>query len=455
MPDKELIEKTLNGDQSAFALLLSRYENLIQGLGYKLLGNLHDAQDLTQEVFFNTYKNLPRLKDKTKFRSWIYTITLNLGKNWFKKRGLLHEKIKMSAHLFNLPVEDKNSYEFLEDEQREKALQKILSHLSHGNRLIITLFYLKDYTYEEIANYLKIPLGTVKSRLNETRKKLKEEGIEMVKDELAKGNVNDELVQRMSHLAQFPQKEPEIKISSFKEEDITLNFKKTSPGLLTLYTIPKETYVAFYDWPEKTITNFAYQKLAGKRKINGKNCWKAECWEVEDVFKDESNKSCYDSEWYYTQKEDYFSYIAKNFRQRGEKGKIITSEDKEWDEPRDIKFPVKIKSHGRIKWLRNNKYSGPTAPIGIETAGLWKLELGKKNFKCIRVFQMFWPENRILYETFLDISGRTILGRRYNGPGWKHQGSNVDSLKRKGCPFLEYNNVKFYLYYDVIPNQSI
>ncbi|MCK4401307.1 hypothetical protein KAW08_03265 [bacterium] len=338
MPDKELIEKTLNGDQSAFALLLSRYENLIQGLGYKLLGNLHDAQDLTQEVFFNSYKNLPRLKDKTKFRSWIYTIALNLGKNWFKKRGLLHKKIKMS---------------------------------------------------------------------------------------------------------------------SLKEEDITLDFKKTSPGLLTLYTIPKETYVAFYDWPEKTITNFAYQKLAGKEKINGENYWKVECWEVEDVFKDESNKSCYDSEWYYNQKEDYFSYIAKNFHQRGEKGKIITSKDKEWDEPRDIKFPVKIKSSGKIKWLENNKYSGPTAPIGIETAGLWKLELGKKDFKCIRVFQMFWPENRILYETFLDISGRTILGRRYNGPGWKHQGSNIDSLKRKDCPFLEYNNVKFYLYYDVIPDQSI
>ncbi len=452
--DKELIEKTLRGDQLSFSILLNRYKNTIQGLGYRLFRNLQDAQDLTQEVFFNAYKNLPYLKEKAKFRSWIYTIALNIGRNWLNKRNLLSEKIKMSADLFKLQWEEKSSHEILKDEERKRTLQKIIAHLSEISRAIITLFYLEDYSYEEIADYLKVPLGTVKSRLNEARKKLKGEGVEMVKDKLAKGNVKDEFVQRMSRLAKFPQKEPEIKISPLRDEKITLDFKGSSPGLLTLYTIPKETYVAFYDWPERTITNFAYQKLAGKEKIKSEDCWKVKCWEVEDVLKGEGEKPCYDSEWYYAEKKNYFSYVAKNFRRRGEKGNIITSEDEEWNEPPDIKYPVEIKTPGRIKWSEKNKCSGPIASVEVETAGLWKLELGKKDFKCIRILQMFWPENRILYETFLDISGRTILGRRYNGPGWKHWESNVNALRRKGCPFLEYNRVRFYLYYDVIPDSA-
>lgn len=89
---------------------------------------------------------------------------------------------------------------------------------------------------------------------------------------------------------------------------------------------------------------------------------------------------------------------------------------------------------------------------------MWKVKIGQKTFKCLRVMEGCDNEKELLYEAYLDIDrpGKSVLERRYNGSAWNHKSnSSSEKLKAKGCPAIKYNGTEFVLWYDIIPEHAI
>lgn len=166
------IERTLAGDQQAFALIFDQYKNLVYKTAYLILNDTYEADDALQETFLKAYHALGRYQpDKGAFSTWLYRITVNqcLNQQSQKRRRLRFMNTRQSSD------EVRQSSPSLELElAQEQALHQALARLSHKLRLVIILRYFLDLSYSEIAQILDLPLGTVKSRLNMALKKVAE-----------------------------------------------------------------------------------------------------------------------------------------------------------------------------------------------------------------------------------------------------------------------------------------
>ena len=176
--DETLIERFQNGDLYAFDLIVKRYKNQLLNFIYRFLGNQEEAEDLVQETFLRVYKNRRAYRKVAKFSTWIYTIAGNLAKTELRKR-----RRRKIFSITDLGYEEKD-YEicdnaFSPEEQvncliTEEIVQKEIETLSPKFREVIILRDIQELSYEEISKIVRIPLGTVKSRVNRGRLKLQE-----------------------------------------------------------------------------------------------------------------------------------------------------------------------------------------------------------------------------------------------------------------------------------------
>ena len=176
--DEDLIERFQNGDLYAFDLIVKRYKNQLLNFIYRFLGNQEEAEDLVQETFLRVYKNRRAYRKVAKFSTWIYTIAGNLAKTELRKR-----KRRKIFSISDLGYEDKD-YEIgdkgFSPEDRvnglitEEIVQREIEDLSPKFREVIILRDIQELSYEEISKIVRIPLGTVKSRVNRGRLKLQE-----------------------------------------------------------------------------------------------------------------------------------------------------------------------------------------------------------------------------------------------------------------------------------------
>ena len=183
MTDAFLVKKSIAGDMNAFSEIVDRYRSAVYGLCYHKMGNFEDAEELAQDTFVKAYLSLKQLQDATKLAPWLYKIAVNLCKMRQRAQG---EK--------NVSLDDAESQEDispsvqeqLEAKELHSLVRKALSQISEKSRLVMTLFYLDNYSYKEIAPFLGISVQTVKSRLHEAKKQLRRELLRIV-DDLFKG----------------------------------------------------------------------------------------------------------------------------------------------------------------------------------------------------------------------------------------------------------------------------
>ncbi len=168
MTDAQLIEKFLSGDISSFNTLVWRWEKPIFNFVYRFLGDAETSKDITQKVFIRLYKNLSKLKDQTKFSSWIYQIAANLCRDELKslkrKRTLSIESIN-EAH--NDLIEDLNYQpdEEVNQLQLRSLINDALQSIPEEQRIVIIMKEYQGLKFIEIAEALGEPLNTVKSRM--------------------------------------------------------------------------------------------------------------------------------------------------------------------------------------------------------------------------------------------------------------------------------------------------
>ena len=184
--DVQLIQRTLSGDDTAFGILLQRYQKSVHALVWRKLGDFHIAEDITQETFLQAYKKLSTLKNHHQFAGWLYVIADRLCIDWSRKRRLITQSLE------GTPVEDieRSSYihhvsdarETARTERRRELVKKLLAKLPESERTVVTLFYLGEMTTKEIGKFLGVSVGTIKSRLRRGRKRLREDETLMIQE---------------------------------------------------------------------------------------------------------------------------------------------------------------------------------------------------------------------------------------------------------------------------------
>jgi RNA polymerase sigma-70 factor (ECF subfamily) len=177
--DEELISRFQNGDAYAFDLLVRRYKDPLLNFIYRFLGDLVEAEDIVQETFYRVYKNKHYYKEVAKFSTWIYTIAGNLAKTELRRRKRrkvfsIHKETSTEKEL-ELPDLKSDPEKEVNTVVTEKIIQKAITNLPQKFREVIVLRDIQGFSYEEISSIIKVPLGTVKSRVNRARLKLQEE----------------------------------------------------------------------------------------------------------------------------------------------------------------------------------------------------------------------------------------------------------------------------------------
>lgn len=177
--DEELIARFQNGDAYAFDLLVRRYKDPLLNFIYRFLGDLIESEDIVQETFYRVYKNKHYYKEVAKFSTWIYTIAGNLAKTELRRRKRrkvfsIHKETAAEKEL-ELPDLKSDPEKEVNTVITEKIIQKAITSLPQKFRQVIVLRDIQGFSYEEISSFIKVPLGTVKSRVNRARLKLQED----------------------------------------------------------------------------------------------------------------------------------------------------------------------------------------------------------------------------------------------------------------------------------------
>lgn len=190
----QLVKKSLNGDIKSFGELVEKYRQNVHAFCYHRVGDFQDAQDLVQEIFLKVYLSLNQLRDPGKFSAWLYRIAINGCNLWLRKRSQKTLSLKDPDKLQDTSP---SIYEDYHKRELEIKIKEALSRLSENNRLVITLHYLAGRSYNEMAEFLNLPLSTVKSRVHEGKKQLKKELINMVRKFLRKKRLSEEFIEQM------------------------------------------------------------------------------------------------------------------------------------------------------------------------------------------------------------------------------------------------------------------
>ena len=169
--DEKLVSQTLAGDRDAFGVLVHKYQDMVYTYAYQKVRNAADSQDITQEIFLQAYRHLQKLRQPHLFRSWLYTIMSNECKRWLvravKKRQ--HEVVLEEAAEEALQVEPAHT---VPTEGWQVDLEQAMSELPDDSRIVVSMFYMGDYSLKEIAEFLGVSVNTIKSKLRRARLQL-------------------------------------------------------------------------------------------------------------------------------------------------------------------------------------------------------------------------------------------------------------------------------------------
>lgn len=171
-----LIKKIQAGDSNAFRLLIQQYQRLVSHIVFQLIPQPKDREDLCQDVFLQVYQNLGSFKFESKLSTWIGRIAYNRCLNYLeKKRTPLYDDLSgTELSLETLPEQGIQPDEAIAANDRSVRLQREIENLPFHFRTIITLYHLEQMKYQEIAEMMQLPEGTVKSYLFRARKLLKQ-----------------------------------------------------------------------------------------------------------------------------------------------------------------------------------------------------------------------------------------------------------------------------------------
>lgn len=171
--DQELIASACRGETRAYGDLIARYRGSVVNVVYRMCGDAFLAEEAAQEAFLRAWQHLSSYRPEHPFRTWVYRIAVNAALDVLRRERRLTGLDELSEeHLEDDAVDPERS---LEERERARRVRRAILSLSDGYRAVLVLREFGGLSYAEIAAALRIPIGTVMSRLNSARKQLRQE----------------------------------------------------------------------------------------------------------------------------------------------------------------------------------------------------------------------------------------------------------------------------------------
>jgi len=178
----ELIRLSQAGDRASFDVLVRTYHALAYNIAYRMLGDHDAASDATQTAFVRAYRAIGSFRRDATFSTWLYRIVTNACLDRLRQRerasqslSLVSEGDSGGLEDVDIPDETHDPSRALEQTERQALVQQAICRLAPQHRAVLVLYDLAGLSYEQVAESLRVPLGTVKSRLNRARAALKDE----------------------------------------------------------------------------------------------------------------------------------------------------------------------------------------------------------------------------------------------------------------------------------------
>lgn len=180
--ERELVSRCQAGDLSAFDNLMQQYEKKVYSLCFRMTGRPDDAADLAQDAFLKAYRAIHAFKGQSSFSTWLFRIVTNTCLDERRRLGRRPSVFSLDRPLetndgelaLTLPDNSPDPLAVVVQSELQAEIQKLLNMLPADQKMVLILRDLEGYSYEEIAAALNITLGTVKSRLNRARIRLRE-----------------------------------------------------------------------------------------------------------------------------------------------------------------------------------------------------------------------------------------------------------------------------------------
>ena len=205
--DVQLIHRILEGDDSAFTNLVEKYQKQVHALAWKIVGDFHVAEEITQDAFLTVYQKLDTLKNPKQFAGWLYVIASRLCYRWKQKNRKNAELFEdcdieeLEETAYSRYVANENAKVRI-DAQRS-VVHRLLSKLQESERTVMVLHYFGEMTCEEISRFLGVSTSAIKSRLSRARQRLKKEE-PMIREALSNfqisPNLTDNIMKQIEHL---------------------------------------------------------------------------------------------------------------------------------------------------------------------------------------------------------------------------------------------------------------
>jgi len=173
--DRQLVARVQKGDRRAFDLLVIKYQHRILALVGRFIPDFAEAQDVTQEAFIKAYRALPGFRGDSQFYTWMYRIAVNTAKNYLVSRGRKTPTRDIDLEDAEFFTDEKNLKDIetpdslLQRDQLQKVVFDAIEALPEELRMAVTLRELDGLSYEEIAEVMDCPIGTVRSRIFRAR----------------------------------------------------------------------------------------------------------------------------------------------------------------------------------------------------------------------------------------------------------------------------------------------
>jgi RNA polymerase sigma-70 factor (ECF subfamily) len=173
--DRQLVKRVQQGDKKAFDLLVIKYQHKIIGLVGRYVYDHHEAMDVSQEAFIKAYRALPKFRGESAFYTWLYRIAINTAKNHLVAKGRRPPDVDMDIDDVQYQDSNRSLKEIENPENRlykqelEKAVYQALNRLPEDLRIALTLREFDGMSYEDIAQVMSCPVGTVRSRIFRAR----------------------------------------------------------------------------------------------------------------------------------------------------------------------------------------------------------------------------------------------------------------------------------------------
>ena len=180
--DEKLVERAKRGDRRAFRMLVDRHKRMVFNVALRMLRNREDAEDAAQEAFLRAFRSIGTFRGQAKFSSWLVRIAINVSLSFAERAHakqtfveFQEEADKADAHSVEAGM---NPEEIAARQDFGERIRALVGTLEPRYRAVITLYYLEERSYQEVAEILEIPLGTVKTHLHRAKEYLRKSILE-------------------------------------------------------------------------------------------------------------------------------------------------------------------------------------------------------------------------------------------------------------------------------------